>query len=200
VPQLSNSTTLYDVVAIAPDLVWAVGSQFVSGSGHQTYSLRFDGTTWQHVVTPNPGIGWNFLFGVSGVSEHHVYAAGYHYYGAVNEPIAVRWDSAAGSWVGEDLEMEGYSTSAWATGTLPSGEGIVAGTVGYYGGTPADALLRRFGRPGGPADLDCDGIVGFQDLINLLASWGPCSGCPADMDGDGAVGFADLLAMLVSWD
>ena len=96
--------------------------------------------------------------------------------------------------------MQGYSTSAWACGTLPSGEGIVAGTIGYYGGLSIpDVLLRRYGRPGGPADLDCDGVVDFEDLVMLLAWWGPCTSCPADLDVDGTVGFTDLLTLLAAW-
>ena len=50
-----------------------------------------------------------------------------------------------------------------------------------------------------PADVDGDGFVTFQDLILMLAAWGPCPGCPEDVDGDGTVGFSDLLAILAAW-
>ena len=49
------------------------------------------------------------------------------------------------------------------------------------------------------ADLDGDGSVGFGDLIEVLSSWGPCTGCPADVDGNGDVGFSDLLLVLSTW-
>jgi hypothetical protein len=49
------------------------------------------------------------------------------------------------------------------------------------------------------ADVDGDGIAGFDDLLAVLAAWGPCAGCPADVDASGAVGFDDLLAVLAAW-
>jgi hypothetical protein len=51
-----------------------------------------------------------------------------------------------------------------------------------------------------PEDVDGDGVVGFADLLAVLAApWGPCGGCPEDVTGDGAVGFPDLLAILAGW-
>ncbi|MBT8484206.1 MAG: VCBS repeat-containing protein, partial [Phycisphaerae bacterium] len=48
-------------------------------------------------------------------------------------------------------------------------------------------------------DIDGDGVVGFLDLLAVLAAWGPCPGCPQDLDGDGVVGFTDLLVVLAAW-
>ncbi|MBX3374684.1 MAG: hypothetical protein KF817_12705 [Phycisphaeraceae bacterium] len=50
-----------------------------------------------------------------------------------------------------------------------------------------------------PGDLDDSGDVGFNDLLTMLSSWGPCAGCPADLDGSDAVDFADVLALLSIW-
>jgi hypothetical protein len=50
-----------------------------------------------------------------------------------------------------------------------------------------------------PADLDGDGVVGFGDLLIVLATWGPCVGCTADIDDDRIVGFGDLLILLSTW-
>jgi hypothetical protein len=50
-----------------------------------------------------------------------------------------------------------------------------------------------------PEDIDGDGEVDFNDLLILLASWGPCPGCPADIDMDGEVDFNDLLLLLAAW-
>ena len=53
-----------------------------------------------------------------------------------------------------------------------------------------------------PEDVDGDGVIGFGDLLAILAAFGPCEGgpCPADVDGDGSVSFNDLLAVLAAWD
>jgi hypothetical protein len=49
------------------------------------------------------------------------------------------------------------------------------------------------------ADLDGNGDVGFDDLLAVLAAWGPCGGCAEDIDGDGSVAFGDLLIVLSTW-
>jgi hypothetical protein len=54
-----------------------------------------------------------------------------------------------------------------------------------------------------PADFDQNGVVDFEDLLNLLTFWGGCPAppfpCPFDLDGDGSVGFTDLIILLSEW-
>ncbi len=50
-----------------------------------------------------------------------------------------------------------------------------------------------------PGDVDGNGLVDLQDLLLVLAAWGPCDGCPADLDGSGAVDFDDLLPVLANF-
>lgn len=50
-----------------------------------------------------------------------------------------------------------------------------------------------------PEDLDGNGTVDFNDVLQLLAAWGPCPGCPEDIDTSGTVDFNDLLALLATW-
>lgn len=50
-------------------------------------------------------------------------------------------------------------------------------------------------------DVDGDDAITMQDLLGVLAAWGPCpdgfgTPCPADVDGSGTVDFTDLLAVL----
>ncbi len=65
---------------------------------------------------------------------------------------------------------------------------------------------------GGPAtitvvplgDLDGDGVVGINDFLILLGTWGPCPepcppSCVADLDGDCSVGIEDFLILLGNW-
>lgn len=52
-------------------------------------------------------------------------------------------------------------------------------------------------------DLNGDGVTGVEDLLLLLANWGPCppeGPCTGDLDSDGSVDIIDLLALLSSWD
>ena len=48
-------------------------------------------------------------------------------------------------------------------------------------------------------DFDGSGVVGFGDLLRLLAVWGPCDGCPEDLDRFGSVDEPDLLYLLALW-
>lgn len=53
-----------------------------------------------------------------------------------------------------------------------------------------------------PGDLNGDGSVDFEDVLQLLAAWGPCPGpafCIADLDCDGDIDFSDLLLLLGAW-
>jgi len=38
-----------------------------------------------------------------------------------------------------------------------------------------------------------------DDVLVIIASWGPCSGCAADVDGNGFVAVDDLLAVAAGW-
>ena len=49
------------------------------------------------------------------------------------------------------------------------------------------------------ADITGDGIVGVDDILALIATFGPCEGCAADVDGDGVVGVDDILIVLAAW-
>lgn len=51
-----------------------------------------------------------------------------------------------------------------------------------------------------PGDINGDGYVGSDDLLAVLAAWGPCdASCPEDLDGNGVVGVPDLLLLLEYW-
>lgn len=48
-------------------------------------------------------------------------------------------------------------------------------------------------------DLNFDGVVGSGDLMEVLASWGKCTGCDADLNDDGQVDQGDLTEILAGW-
>ncbi|NNF43669.1 MAG: hypothetical protein HKN62_11615, partial [Phycisphaerales bacterium] len=54
-----------------------------------------------------------------------------------------------------------------------------------------------------PTDIDRDDMVGFGDLLAILAAWGPYEPCPpgipGDIDHDCEIGFGDLLSVLAAW-
>jgi hypothetical protein len=52
-----------------------------------------------------------------------------------------------------------------------------------------------------PGDFDNDGVVGSNDMANLLGNWGASSFAenPYDLDGDGVVGAGDLAILVSNW-
>ena len=71
-------------------------------------------------------------------------------------------------------------------------------------GTGPDSFIQGFiiKLPSGGvcgADLDGNSVVDVDDLLSLLAAWGPCADCPQDLDDSGSVDVDDLLALLAAW-
>jgi serine protease AprX len=54
-----------------------------------------------------------------------------------------------------------------------------------------------------PGDVNGDGAVDINDLLQLLAAWGDCpdppADCPEDLNDDGVVDIFDLLELLANW-
>ena len=61
------------------------------------------------------------------------------------------------------------------------------------------ALAHYLGQAECPGDIDADGMIGFNDLLQVVSQWGPCALCPSDLTLDGSVDFQDLLAVLGAW-
>jgi hypothetical protein len=65
----------------------------------------------------------------------------------------------------------------------------------------AFSIASRFCSAGQvPGDATGDGAVDLDDVLAVLATWGPCFGCPADLDASGVVDLEDLLLVLASFD
>ncbi|HVP74193.1 MAG TPA: alpha/beta hydrolase fold domain-containing protein [Phycisphaerales bacterium] len=55
--------------------------------------------------------------------------------------------------------------------------------------------------PPQPGDINCDGVVNVQDLLTVIAVWGPCvkgTPCP-DTNDDGVVDVNDMLQVIAHW-
>lgn len=55
--------------------------------------------------------------------------------------------------------------------------------------------------PGCPADTVMTGAVDLDDMMAVMAAWGPCGmmGCSEDLNEDGLVDVQDLLELLAAW-
>lgn len=50
-----------------------------------------------------------------------------------------------------------------------------------------------------PCDVNDDGLVDANDVLAVLAAWGPCAGCDSDTNADGTVDVNDILVVLDCW-
>jgi hypothetical protein len=53
--------------------------------------------------------------------------------------------------------------------------------------------------PAALGDTDCDSQINIDDLLNVIAHWGPCAGCNPDLTRDGAVDIFDLIEVILNW-
>ncbi|MGA7732917.1 MAG: S-layer homology domain-containing protein [Chloroflexia bacterium] len=87
---------LQAVTARAPDDIWAVGFyRATTGSVPQTLVLHYNGSTWSHVASPNPGVAENYLYGVAFVSATDAWAVGYYADTAnIYRTLTLRWNGS----------------------------------------------------------------------------------------------------------
>lgn len=116
-------------------------------------------------------------------------------YGDQDFPGSIRTQGVSG-WISpEDLGLNNpYAYTFSAVGDMLDSYVSAQGDIGNPG--------VYFTQPAIDGDLNRDGSVDLQDLLILLAGWGPCpesTRCPADIDGDGTVGLGDLLVLLSNW-
>jgi hypothetical protein len=125
---------LTGVSVSGPGHAWAVGSNPDSSTGPaQTLVLRWDGTRWPRVPSPDPGAGANQLTGVSTVSGTSAWAVGDYSpdpSGGPQRTLILGWDGTAWSQVRSPSPgpasntLNGVSadsaTDAWAVGYFVS--------------------------------------------------------------------------------
>lgn len=97
--------------ALSATDAWAVGSRRLDINTTVPWAQRWDGTSWQHVPTADPG-GTAYLRGVDALSAADVWAVGNTY--QENAPVTEHWDGAA--WVLVSAPGSGGLASVSAVG------------------------------------------------------------------------------------
>ncbi|MEO8477523.1 MAG: hypothetical protein ABI572_10815 [Actinomycetota bacterium] len=86
-PENGARSTLQAVSAAAPDDVWAVG--FIND---RTMTLHWDGQRWMRIASPNPGLRFNGLYGVTAVDAGRAWAVGDRRDQLDGSPLILRWN------------------------------------------------------------------------------------------------------------
>src|SRR5207248_10865797 len=97
-PNSGGTSQLEDVACISATNCWAVGSVGTNGGAVAlNEALRWNGSSWSKVATPNPGgtasVDDNYLYGVACTSATNCWAVGQYGGGnSGNATQALRWN------------------------------------------------------------------------------------------------------------
>jgi hypothetical protein len=128
-----GSDELADVDASSPRNAWAVGNSW-SGSAARTLVLRWNGTRWSRVPSPNPdrALDVNDLTGVTVISANDAWAVGYYETPQIEiTPLLLHWNGTRWSrepapeidsvfYTLDDIAASS-STNVWSVGTFGTG-------------------------------------------------------------------------------
>lgn len=145
-------------------------------------------------------IGPDFLLGsvkTAGLCSRTVWIAG--------EPVGLE------SLVDAPFEIQSEGIGALRPAT--NGSIALSGSIRLDGHAEFQrAIFWADMRPASPGDMNCDGVIDFDDVERLLAHWGPCpdravpsgnepqtDACGHDLNGDGEVSNRDLLILFENW-
>jgi hypothetical protein len=134
--------------------------------------------------------------------------------------VSIESDDGSKLYIGDTLlvDNDGLHSMVEKSGTIGLMQGKHAMRIEFFENNGGAGLVARIDGPSMPRqvipasswwhtpkdsscgeDVDGDGHIGVNDLLEIIGSWGPCSGCDADVDGSGEVGVNDVLAVLGRW-
>lgn len=110
-PNLGSGSNFLYGVAAADGEAWAVGYYSSDpADALQTLALRWDGSNWSSVATPNVGTGLNnVLLGVDITPDGQAWAVGYTDGENGLTPLVETWDGAAWSVVPNPVDLPAYA-------------------------------------------------------------------------------------------
>jgi hypothetical protein len=126
---------LSGVKALSPTDAWAVGSG-PTCYWRCTFTLRWDGTSWEHVPSPTPGNRGDFLDEVEALSGDVAWAVG-TWIAPSFFPLLLRWDGT--DWLNESPGVGSTAMLADVSATAPN-DAWVVGSIIY----PLSSLILHF--------------------------------------------------------
>lgn len=129
---------LADVTAVSATDVWAVGTWFTKAFVDRSLTLRWDGSAWHRVTSPNPGPREVRLSGVSAVSASDVWAVG----ARGLRTLAERWDGS--SWSVVPTPTPGGNAGISDVLALGAGEVWAAGSRVDAGQNRLETMVQRW--------------------------------------------------------
>jgi hypothetical protein len=205
-PQTSgfgDGNALRAASALSPNDVWAVGAASDGDSmpaGHSQIQ-HWNGSTWQNVPGPSPGV-WHDLDAVVAISPNDVWAGG-EYFDSAYHGLALHFNGASWTQVpipggvsdfvafaGNDIYAAGAGIMHW--------DGAAWTTVDAFPEVPEPTLAGL--DASGPCELWAGGRQFVDGILVPLTVRSNTPQTPAgDLNGDGHVNTLDLGILLSSW-
>ncbi|MFI4916404.1 MAG: hypothetical protein ACIAS6_07860 [Phycisphaerales bacterium JB060] len=171
---LRNVAQLSDVVALASDNVWAVGSRTIDGLGSQPMILHWDGSGWDFADVPIMPDGNAELRAIAARSPTEIYASGTDADAdGFPRALILKYDGASWTRVAAASPPDGHQQWYRTMSVTPGGD---VWAIGQYYRPDEEAI--------------------HVDTQRLSAS----TTCRADLDGDGALTIFDFLAFQNAFD
>jgi len=142
-PSVDKKTNgLVAIACLSSSSCWAVGYTIdIQTVSVQTLILRWNGTSWTIVPSPNVGTGFNALYGVACANESDCWAVGFENGGSQAKTLIEKWDGS--SWAIQTSPNVGTDNNVLNGVTCNSASDCWA--VGYTGVAGAkSALVTRW--------------------------------------------------------
>ena len=188
--------------ALAPNDIWAVGAASDGDSMPAGYSQiqHWNGSTWQNVPGPTPGV-WHDLNAVVAIAPDDVWVGG-EYIDTSYHGLALHYDGT--SWTQVPIPGGVSDFVAFASNDIYA----AGGAIMHWDGVSwtivesfpqVDSATQSGLSAAGPCELWTGGrqFIGSQ-ILNFTAHFQPV-GMPGDINGDGHVNVNDLLAVITNW-
>jgi hypothetical protein len=139
---------LYGAVAVSANEVWAAGVYSNNGGAtYQTLILKWNGTTWTHIPSPDGSVsGYNLLYGITRGPDGDLWAVGlYHVQNHPSSPantLILRWDGSTWQVVGSPNGFRSNS-ELYGVDSAPSGDLWTVGRSYTSYDSPWDTLIER---------------------------------------------------------
>jgi hypothetical protein len=144
----TSDNELNGIAGRSPSDIWAVGAAYPNATATklQTLALRYDGTTWSHVSTPDVGHEANSLYGVTVLPDGTAWATGIYTGPSGHTGRALTEHYAKGKWTFFTAANPGsiddmlYSATGisdsdvWAVGTYSGADGVFHPLIEHWNG------------------------------------------------------------------
>lgn len=166
------------------------------------YLFDRQGGAWPQTKLSPPDVGGEFSYAMALRGDDllvgSVYHAGHGF--ATGAVYRFEWTKDVWRWRGKWLPLPGTDDCFYGASICIDGERACVGapredTAGPWSG----AVYIHEIDQACPADVSGDAIVGVDDVLAVVSSWGACAACAEDIDLSGDVGADDLLAVIDAW-